>query len=475
MSPLQLLRIVLARKWLVVASLLVCTAAGTVVTLFFIPKQFTADASMVMDIRPDPLLGALAPGLTSPAYMATQIEILRSERVAMQVVKLLKLAESPDAVNEWRKETEGKMSLERFYAALLLRGLSIEPSRGTNLITLTFVSSDAAFAATAVNAFAQAYMDTSVELRVEPTRQSADWLDDQAKTLRINLEEAQARLSAFQQEKGIVSTDDRLDQETARLTLLNGQLAAAQMEQVEAISRQRNTGSDMSPEVQQSGAVQAVKSQLSVAEARLSEISSVVGVNHPQRVQLEAQIAQLRQQLSREIARVSGSTGVASRSSSQKVAEMRALVEAQKRRILAMTSERDQMQVLQREVEAARRAFDNTSTRAGQLTMEGRNTQAAVRLLTPAVEPLYPSRPNSKKNVAASVLLGLLLGVALAVGLEFFNRRIRGVEDMTSIPGVPMLGVLRPADSKKPVYRQLGHGRPPPSAPLGLPMGGSTS
>ena len=470
MSLTQLLRIVLARKWLVISAFLFCTIAGAAVTVFVLPKQFTADASMVFEVRPDPILGALAPALSAPAYLATQIEIIKSDRVAMRAVEILGLAKSPAAIKQWRDSTHSKVSIERFFAGLLQRGLVVEPSRGSNLITLTFVSADAAFAAAAANAFAQAYMETSVELRVEPARQSAEWLEGQTRTLRTNLEQAQTKLSKFQQEKGIIVSDDRLDQETARLDQLSAQLSAAQLEQVEANSRQRNTGSEASPDVQQSMAVQSLRSQLAIAETKLSEIKIIVGENHPQRVQLEAQIAELKQQLSREMGRVSGSSTIASRSSSQKVEELRNLVEAQKRRLLALSAERDQILVLQRDVETAKRAFDAVSQRVGQLNLESRNTQADVRLLTAAVEPLEPSRPNVQKNVAVAAILGLALGLGIAVGLELLDKRVRSPDDLLVAAGVPVLGVLRPADSKRPVYRQLLPARPAlPQLPPGTP------
>src|SRR5213592_3239771 len=198
MSIAQYLRIIWARKWLVLALLLITTIAGTLVTFSVLSKQFTAEASLVVEVRNDPIMGALAPGLASPAYMATQVEILKSDRVAGRVVKMLGVERSPAAVQQWRESTEAKIPLERYFANLLQRGLSIEPSRGSNVISISFVSPDSAFAAGAANAFAQAYMDTTVELRVEPTRQSATFLDEQTKTLRANLESAQTRLSKFQ-------------------------------------------------------------------------------------------------------------------------------------------------------------------------------------------------------------------------------------------------------------------------------------
>ncbi len=468
MSIAQYLRIIWARKWLVLALLAFTTLVGTLITLFVLSKQYTAEASMVVEVRNDPVMGALAPGMASPAYLATQVEILRSDRVAGRVVKMLGVERSPAAVQQWRDSTDAKIPLDRYFAALLQRGLSVEPSRGSNVINITFVNPDAAFAAAAANAFAQAYMDVSVELRVEPARQSATWLDEQTKTLRTNLENAQARLSRFQQDKGIVVTDERMDQETARLNVLLAQLAQAQAEQVETATRSRNTGTEMSPDVQSSPSVQTLKTQLAMTETRLTEISSNYGPNHPQRQALEAQVRELRQQLAAEVRRVSGGSSVLSRGSAQKVGELQTLADMQKKQVLAMRSLRDQMAVLQRDVDNAQRAYEGVSQRATALTLEGQNMQANVRLLSPAVEPYTPSRPRVVINILASIFGGALLGGLAALGLEMMNRRVRSTEDLQSLAGVPVIGVLQPIDSKRPVYRQLSSGRPalPPARPL---------
>lgn len=468
MSIAQYLRIVWARKWLVLALLLITTLVGTLVTFFVLSKQYAAEASLVVEVRVDPVMGALAPGLASPAYMATQVEILKSDRVASRVVKMLGVERSPAAVQQWRESTSAKIPLERYFADLLSRGLAVEPSRGSNVINITFVNPDPAFAAAAANAFAQAYMDTSVELRIEPAKQSALWLDEQTKTLRNTLEAAQARLSKYQQEKGIVVTDERLDQETARFNALVGQLSAAQSELVETSTRTRNSGSELSPDVQQSPSVQALRSQLSSAEAKLSEISSVVGPNHPQRQALEAQLRELRQQLAAEVRRVSGGSSVLSRGSAQKVAELEAMVEAQKKLVLSLRSQRDQVSVLLRDVETAQRAYEGVSQRVTALSLESQNTQANVRLLSPAVEPYFPARPRTVVNILGSIAGGLLLGALAAIGIEMFDRRVRNPEDLVATAGVPVIGVLQPADSKKPVFRRLTSGvhKPPPGRPL---------
>ena len=467
----QYLRIVWARKWLILGAFAVIAAAGIVITLL-LPRLYTAETSLIVEMRIDPALGALAPALAAPSYMATQIEVLRSERVASRAVKILGVERSATAVAQWREATKAKIPLERYYADVLERGLSVEPARASSVINLTFTSSDPIFAQAAANAFAQAYMDVSVDLRVAPARQSASFLDDQAKALRANLEKAQATLSSFQQAKGIVVTDERLDQESARYNALISQLAIAQAERVDTSARQRMSGAETSPDVLQSPAIQGLKSQLATAETKLTEVSGVMGKNHPARLQLEAQIGELKRQLAAEVRRVAGGSYASNQGSSQKVGELQGMVDQQKRQLLALRADKDQIAVLQRDVEAAQRAYDGVAQRATQLTMEGQNNQANTRLLSPAVEPLEPSRPKVLLGIVASVLGGLVVGLALAFLLEALDQRVRRPEDLIVVAGVPVIGVLRPAGSSRPIFRRmLMVGAASPSRPALAPPG----
>jgi chain length determinant protein EpsF len=452
--PSQVLRIVWARKWLVLGLFLLIAIAGVTTTLLR-QKLYTAETSLIVDIRIDPALGALAPALAAPSYMATQVEVLRSERVASRAVKLMGIERSPAAVARWREETAAKIPLERYYADLLVRGLSVEPARGANLIHLSFTAADPIFAQTAANAFAQAYMDVSVDLRVAPARQSATFLDDQAKALRANLEKAQATLSKFQQTKGILVSDERLDQESARYSALITQLALAQGERVDAATRQRNSGAETSPDVLQSASVQNLKAQLATSQTKLTEASNLYGKNHPVRQQLEAQIGELQRQIAAETRRVSGGATVSNRGSSQKVAELQALVDEQKKRLLELRADKDQVAVYQRDVEAAQRAYDSVAQRLTQISMEGQNSQANTRLLSPAVEPIEPSHPKILLGIVASILGGLAAGLAAALLLEALDRRVRRPEDLMVTAGVPVIGVLRPAGSSRPIFRKL--------------------
>ena len=469
MSIQQILRMVWARRQLVGLTFVLIAGLG-MFSAWRQPRQFSAESLLVVDARPDPVLG----GLAAAASLSTQLEILRTGKVAERVVQILGLAHDPAAQAQWKKATSGKIPLETYYAGVLQRTLTVDAVRGSNIISINVSAETAEQALLTANAFARAATDVTLELRVGPARESAEWFTDQSKVLRANLEEAQARLSKFQRETGIVVSDEKMGQEVARLNALESTLVTAQAERLDASGRQRSAGSENSPDAMRSTLVTTLQTQLSQAETKLGEVSNVLGSGHPQRVQLESQIASLKQQIAVELGRVASSSTVASRISGQKVEELRAMVEAQKRQVLALRAQRDQIAVLQTDIATAQRAYDNASQRAGQLTLESQTNQTSMRLLNPATEATDTSRRKLLARVVLSLLGGLGVGAALAIGLELMNRKIRGEEDIL-IPGVPVVGVLRPRGGRRPIFHVGRPGLPGRSSPM-LPMqpGGSS-
>jgi len=181
---------------------------------------------------------------------------------------------------------------------------------------------------------------------------------------------------------------------------------------------------------------------------------------------LEAQIAELKQQISTEMRRVSGVTATVNRATGQKIAELSAMADAQKRTVLALRSQFDEMALLQRDVDTAQRAFDAVANRRSQVSLESQADQATARVLSPAIEPLAPSSPNLLKNMAVAVIIGLALAVGAALGWEMLDRRVRSTADLSSVDGVPVLGIVSP-------WAHRGrHGAHRPKGPLTLPSTG---
>src|SRR5262249_43658115 len=185
------------------------------------------------------------------------------------------------------------------------------------------------------NAFAQAYIDTTLELRVEPARQYNSFFDERAKQLRDALEQAQSKLSAFQQSRGIIATDERQDVENARLAELSSQLVALQAVATESENRQAQArqSPDRLHDALPNPGVAGLRQDLARQEVRLEEVNAKLGDRHPQVIELRANLAELKAKLQQETERVSGSVGVNNQINQAREAQLRASLAQQRAKV----------------------------------------------------------------------------------------------------------------------------------------------
>jgi len=384
--------------------------------------------------------------------MATQVDILMSERVAQRVVSNLKLTQNPQVREQWQAATGGQGSIETWLGESLLRGMDVKPSRESNVLTVTYKSNDPRFASGLANAFVQAYMDTVLEMRVNPARQYSTFFDDRLKAAREALEAAQAKHSAFQKDNGIFATDERLDIESARMNELSSQLVALQGISAESTSRQgqaQGASADKLHDVLSNPVVIGLKSDLNRAEAQLQQLNSRYGDNHPQVIEVKANIAEIKVRLEQETRRVTGGVGVANTINKQREAQVRAELEAQRAKVMRMKSVRDQGVLLARDVDNAQRAYDAVQARLSQTSLESQTNQSNIYPLTMATPPTEPSSPKLLLNSVIAAFLGALLGIVLAMARELMDRRLRDQSDVVAALGLPVLGVL-PDGTKRP-------------------------
>lgn len=443
--------------------LLLVTAATVltaVVISLLLPKKYVATASVVVDAKPDPVSALIYPGLASPAFMATQVDVLGSDRVALRVVRDLKLTESPEIRQQWQEATEGQGTVEQWLVDSLKSNLDVQPSKESNVISVVYKAPDPRFAAALANAFVQAYIATSLELQVGPAKQYNSFFDDRAKSARAALEAAQAKLTGFQRQNGILVDDERMDVETARMNELSSQLVAMQGLSAESSSRQaqaNGAAGDRLQEVLLNPVIGQLKADMARSEAKLQELSTRYGDNHPQVVETRANIAELRTRIEAETRRVTGGATVTNTINRQREAETRAALETQRAKVLRMKAMRNEAAVLQRDVETAQRAFEGVSARLTQSGLESQATQNNINLLSPAVTPLKPSSPKIVLNVALSIVVGLIFGTGIALLLELRDRRVRGVEDVMEALKLPILGVMpKPGTRRSGQQRLLG-------------------
>ena len=171
---------ILRARWGVALAVFAIALAGTLALSLVWPKKYAATASVVVDAKPDPVSAMLYPGMSPPSFMATQVDILQSERVAQRVVRNLKLTDNPEVRAQWSQATGGQGAIEVWLADTLVRSMDVKPSRESTVLTVTYKAGDPRFAASMANAFVQAYIDVSLDMRTSPAKQYSSFFDGRA-------------------------------------------------------------------------------------------------------------------------------------------------------------------------------------------------------------------------------------------------------------------------------------------------------
>lgn len=465
MTIAQLLSILKAR-WISAIVVALLTIGATVAASLLMPKSYTATASVVLDIRsPDPIVGMPMNGMASPSYMATQVDILTSERVAQRVVQKLRLTENQEMRKRWTEDTGGKGNFEAWIADIFQKKLDVKPSRESNVIHVSYTNPDPRFASALANTFVQAYIETSIGLRASPAKQYNEFFDARGKELREAVEAAQEKLTTFQKANGLTGADERFDIETQRLNELNTQLVTLQAIAADSSSRsaQVRTSGDQMQEVLTNSLVSSLRADLTRQEAKLTEMNAKFGDAHPQVQELRANIGELRQRLEAETRRVTGGVGVTGSINRQREAETRAALDAQRSKVLRLKALRDEAVTMQRAVETAQRAYDQVTQRFNQTSLESQLNQSNISVLSPANEPTDHSSPKIILNILVSVFVGTLLGVSFAILRELTDRRVRTLDDLTSGLDVAVLGTI-----PKPLRTGLSGRHPPMVLPTNI-------
>jgi len=461
MNIKQLLRILWARRQLVVTVMLGAIALALVAKLV-LPPTYVASTSLVIDTKAvDPVTGAAAPSQSGSGAMTTQIDVITSRAVALKVVDALKLVEGTG--EEAERERNGR-------AYGLLSALTVKPASASNVVRVRFEDSDPVLAANVANAFADAYMAMSLELRLDPARRQNVWFEEQLRGMRDLVEERRSKLSLFQREHGIIATDERMDVENARLSDLSGQLVEAQRVQQEAQARQRQASQAGQaanlhelPEIMSNSLLQSLKAELVRAEARLAELSERYDRNHPQFMSANAEVRSLREKIAAEVSSATASINQSVQLTSRQVANLQSAFDAQKASILELKRQRDEVSVLSREVETAQTAYDSALQRASQVRLESQLDSTSVAILDRATAPGSPAPPGLVVSIVLAAIFGAMFGTALALLLEMLDRRVRDSDELTRLAGLEVLAeVPRLRASFRPSRARLTYGRKPP-------------
>jgi polysaccharide biosynthesis transport protein len=452
MNP-SLFFLILRARFGLFALALGITLATALAASLLLPKTYRATASLLVE-QPDPQSFSDGPSRYSSAaertgYLQTQVEILHSPIVARRVVQDLRLADRPELRKAFEADAGSGEPIEDWLAELVASSLDVETSQ-SSVVNISVNAPTADDAAATANGFARAYMDTALQLSVEPNKQAAAWFDEQLKTLRTDLESAQQKLTAYQREHGIVSINENVDDEYSMLANLSGQLVRSVEENVDLTTREQAThravdsgaSLDSIPVIREDSNVQDLRAELRQGETTLQALAVRFGENHPEYRKQRAQNGYLRSALDAEMRKMAGVASNRRQEGEQRAARIGQAVALQRARVLDLKENRDALAVLMRNVNTAQTAYDTAMQRFVVNQVEGRANHASVTLLNAATPPRAAHSPNILLNLGLALIVGVMLGLALVLIREMTDRRVHSSLELAEVTGAPVLGEL---------------------------------
>ena len=261
-SPSETFQSVLAfvrRQYRVIVFATAITMAMGLVYVFTTPPSFTAKTAMLIDTKKVQLFQQQSMFSDLPidsSSVESQVEILKSESIALAVIKRLRLTEDPEFVNpggglvgtllglvmglfeSGDREPNSEFALSRRAVAAFGGRLDVRRVGLTYVITIAFRSLNPDRAAEIANAVADAYIDDQLEAKYKSARRAGTWLQTRLRELREQASTAERAVVAFKNKNNMVDTGGRTINEQ-QLAELNSELVLARSKTAEATREAR--------------------------------------------------------------------------------------------------------------------------------------------------------------------------------------------------------------------------------------------
>lgn len=468
MSPFQLLTILWRRAW-IVALVFASAMLAAGLLLYILPPRYEAQATATIDpSQLDPVTGQ-ATGIAGIRVMqGNLVALAKSQRVAVDVVRRLALTGNSALMAQYRaSDSAGRVDAADWIAAELLRGSDARFNEGTNILIITYRSSNPLLVSQVANTFMAAFTDAAIDAKVSGAQQIAQWFEPQIEKLRLEVEEARQRVMRYQTANRLAPTGTN-DVEMNSLQQASNDLATARAELLKvrtALSQNLDVAEGQTaPQPFDSPLMQSLKSNLANTLSEIGKLQASVGANNPRLLALVATQRSITQQINAERREIRAQLQRRLKTLEAEVASFEGARADQLASILSIQEQRGQLAMLGKDLEVKQERHIAAMRASSTARLQGQLSFSNIASLDRAVTPIAPSFPKPTLVIPAAMAAGFGLGVILALIVEAFNRKIRVVRDLEFAALVPQLGVLLsgqgPARRRFRITRTVGQAIP---------------
>ncbi|MBH0052304.1 GumC family protein [Pseudoalteromonas sp. SWYJZ19] len=488
------LNILSSAKWKILSFSFVVTIFTIMITLT-LPNRYVATSKLLIEAEQAKAVSFQEVyGLDSnkKEYYLTQFEVIKSDSIAREVIKTLDLKEHNDFIIEPSYFSTIKSELVSFLpfisspelnslslleiadhkmlslVSIFKENLTVAPIQNTQLVKISFESSDPKLAALIANTVGEVYIETQMRAKMGITQQASSWLNTRLSQLRIQLDDSEARLQAYREQQQLVDIEGIAGLATQELEQISQQLIVARNEKnnLESINRviseYGNNNLELlgsMPEITSHKVIQDVKREVILVERKLSDLGEVYGPKHPRMISAQAELATVKNNLNKQIkGLITGIEKELNRITRTVSALERDLVKI-RAEYQGITRKETQYNQLKREVETNRNIFNTFLSRSKETEVTSDFSSAVARFTDRAYSPKDPSKPNKKLLIVLAFLFSFIFSAFLSIVFERLNDTIKAKSDIENKLGQRMLGLLphvqTPKNSVFPIHAYL--------------------
>ena len=474
----QYLRIALRWRYVIFGAVAVCGILGLVVTLLMTPK-YTATATIEISRESNQVTNFQGvereTSVADQEFYQTQYGLLQSRVLAERVANQLNLVNDPaffELFNVKQAEaafrqvngkytTDGRAERQRIAGEVLLEHIGVDPTRLSRLVEIRFTSPEAAFSQKVANAWAENFIQTNLERKVQATSYGRNLLQRQLAQAKERLDESQRQLVNYAEQQRIInlpaqenSTGGQTPERSIvadELAALNSALSQATADRIAAEARFRAAGNGgQSSEALRNQAINSLRQRRAELAAEYQRLMVQFEPGYPPARAIQSQIDQLDRSIQREESRVSGSVQAEYRQAAERENELRQRVESLKSSYLNLRRRSIQYNIYQQEVDTNRALYDGLLQRFKEIGVAGGVGVNNVSVVDPADIPQKPSSPRLLVNLFVALLSGLVIGGALAFALEQMDEAIADPQEVERRLGLPLLGSVPKVQDVEP-------------------------
>jgi capsular exopolysaccharide synthesis family protein len=459
------------RKWSILGLALSITLLAAVI-VYSLKPIYRSSATMLIEtgkskvVSVEEVYGGMS---ANREFFQTQAEIMRSRELVRKVITKLGLTKHPEFDPRqqepplWRKwsspiginseagdiseETAEKVVIEQF-----LSQLAVDPVRFSQLIRISFESTDKEFAARVANAVADAFIESDLEARYQMTQKAADWLNSRVAGLRQKLTESEKALQEYRERERIVeakglavsSAGRQLDDLSVKIVEARQRRAEAEnaYNQVRVLRGTANANFESIPAVLRNQLYVESKRAEGETEKKVSELSQRYGKEHPRMVQVEAELRSARENTRRQVENiVSALSKEYEVARANEAAVERSLGDA-RGQIQGINRKEYQLGILEREVASNKQLYDMFIGRFKETSATNDLQSAVGRVVDRAFPMDIAARPKKNQIIGITFALALLLAGLLALLLDRLDNTIKSSEEVEVRLGVGLLSAV---------------------------------